>query len=409
MKFARTLTFAGIAGSTLATIIVAQGCGSSSTEETADASKTTSSSKTSGSKSSSSSSSGSGVTPDAGTDAGGGTGLPPAMSGSVTPTPTAAHNFAIHHLYIGDTDPNPTYMTDPAAWKTIGYNLDGLDTTAKSTNVCKPYTNGMLSQQVDGVGGIDNAFGSTIVPALGQLGINLSQTVYEKIIQGAFTIEIDTAGLDSTVTSQTATGLGGQLFAGLTYPGTPPLNSGGFFALTDDWPVSSELLTSSTPPLKSMISFPASYVTNGTWVSGTPIVLNLSLSLEGQTLNLQINSALVTFDYSVVGGQGIAKNGIIAGVLDTAQLLTAIKQVLGDLGTPPGEYCSFFSLVVNTIENAQDIIIDPSTGAVSNMSGTPCNGISIGLAFDADEIVVPDMVAPKTDAGTPHSCAVDGG
>jgi hypothetical protein len=420
MKFARTLTFAGLAGSVFGAILLAQGCSSSSSPEVSEdggskgstGSKSTASSGTSGTA-------GAGDASAGGADAGL-VGQPPPPGGSKTTT-TTAHNFAIHHLYVGDDDPNPSYTADPptvtgkgaaakagGAWVTAGYNLDGLVTNLASTNVCTPYVKTTVTQQLDGNNGIDNAFGSTIIPALGMLGLNLSQTVSEKIIGGSFTIEIDTTGLDDTSTSQTATGLGGQLFAGGAYDkaGTaPPLNAAGYFELTDNWPVSSALLNGTTIASGSKINFPNAYVSSGTWVSGgnsvsgNPVNIELSLSIEGQSLNLTIHDAIVSFDYSVVNGQGIAKNGIIGGVLATDEFVSAINQVVGDFGSPPGQYCSLVSLILGTIYGAQDIIIDSSTGAVTNTAGTPCNGISIGLAFDADEIAVPSVVSTPSDAG----------
>jgi hypothetical protein len=419
MSIARTLSFAGLAGSIFASVLAAQACGGSSTTETpADggSSKGSSSHSTSGSSATTGTtgSKGSSTTTTTTTsstttttmasntpmpaDAGG---LPPAMMGNPT-TSTQVHNFAIHHLYVGDDDPTPSYTADPNAWKTIGFNLDGLDTTSKSTNVCTPYTKGQTAQQADGANGIDNAFGAIVVQALGQLGLNLSQTVSEKIIGGSFTIEIDTKGLDSTNTSLSATALGGQLFAGGAYTGGAPPLTGNYFSITDNWPVDQALLANGTIAGGSKLVFPAAYVTNGTWVSGTPINLSLALSLEGQTLSLTIHHALISFDYSVSGSQGLATKGIIAGVLETQEFITAINQVLG--GISGGSYCSLAqSLFFPTILGAQDIIIN-ADGSVSNTAGTACNGISIGLAFDADEIAVPSVIAAGSDAGTLKPC-----
>ena len=410
MKFARTLSFAGLAGSTVAALLLAQGCSSSSstTEEVMDGGHSTGASSgkssTTGGNKSSSNNSTTGASSSGGstTSAAAGGGLPPAPMGKQT-TSTAPHNFAIHHLYLGDgtvtpQGMTPSYTLNDTSWKAIGYNLDGLVSTSSSTDVCTPYTKGTTAQQIDGNNGIDNAFGGIIAQKLGSIA-NLSQTVSEKIIAGSFTIEIDTVGLDGTAT-QSATGLGGQLFAGSDYDGTtaPPL-TGDYFSLKDNWPVNSALLTGTTVASGSKIKFPSAYVTNGTWVSGSPIDLTLSLSLLGQTLNITIHHALMSFDYTVgAGGQGLASNGTIAGALDTTEFLTAIYQVVGGIGTPPGSDCTLVSVVVPTIKGAQDLIIEPD-GSVDNKAGTACNAISIGIAFDADEIAAPSVVAPKTDAG----------
>jgi len=403
MKLVRTLTFAGLgAGSLAALVLMSQGCGSTAANGPEDSgtgsSSSKSSSKSSSSGSTSATSSGSNSGSASSTAVGGGT--PPPASGPAT-TSTTKHNFAIHHLYVGDDTPTPSYTPSSTAWKTIGYNIDGLDTTASSTNVCTPYTHGQTAQQIDGANGIDNAFGSQIVPQLSAIG-NLSSTVSLKIIGGSFSILIDTTGLtDSTTPAQTNTALGGELFAGSTYTGggAPPL-TGTSFSLTDNWPVSSALLTDGmTIAGGSKINFPAAYVTNNVWVSGAPVNLGLSLSLEGETLTLTIHSAVISFTRTVdSAGQNHATNGIISGVLETTEFISAINQVVGQISG--GAECSLVSAIEPLIYNAQDIIIDSTTGAVSNTAGTPCNGVSIGLAFDADEIAQPSVVAPNVDAGT---------
>ena len=48
-------------------------------------------------------------------------------------TPTV---LAISKLYLGDT--NKTGDTDPNAWKSLGYDLDGIVSTPHGTNHCKP-------------------------------------------------------------------------------------------------------------------------------------------------------------------------------------------------------------------------------------------------------------------------------
>src|SRR5579871_3438672 len=58
---------------------------------------------------------------------------PPAPSGPPS-TIIASHDYAVRHLYLGDTDRSGN--TDPNAWKTFGYDLDGKVTTEASFDVC---------------------------------------------------------------------------------------------------------------------------------------------------------------------------------------------------------------------------------------------------------------------------------
>jgi uncharacterized membrane protein YgcG len=346
---------------------------------------------------------------DTGVDAGtnGITGNPPASSGPAT-TATTPHNLAIHYLYLGDTDPTPALTTDTNAWETFGYNLDGLDSTKSSTNVCTPAVATSTIQQGDGVSGIDNAFGSAIVPNLGTFGISSSE-ISADIAEGHFTIEFDTVGLSAT-TPQTNTGLSGQFFAGVKYNPTadagPPLN-GTSFAIADNWPVSGAFLTDPTNAAGgSTVKFPSAYVTDGVWVSGAASgPVPLSLILAGNALTINIHAPIVTAPITVdAAGQFHVKGGIIAGVIDTQELLAGLGPVLLNSG-----FCSAEGIAVTLIESAQDIILSSDGKTVSNTAGTPCNAISIGLKFDADEIAQPSTAVPVPDAGPPGSCPVDGG
>ncbi len=410
MKLVRTLLLTGLGVTSLAALLLAQGCSSSSsTVSTTDGGthKDGGNATDSGKPKTDSGK----PTGDTGTDsAAAGTGEPPASSGSPT-TSTAEHTFAIHHLYLGDTDPTPSYTADANAWKSLGYNIDGKTSTMTSTDVCTPYNKSSKAQQ-DGNNGIDNAFGGVLVPALGPLIKEvdptavggMSETVTASIIGGSFTLEVDTIGFTSSPT-QTNTSLTGQLFAGGAYGSTPPL-TGTSFSLSDNWPVESSLLNGTTVASGSKIKFPQAYVNNGIWVSGTPVDLTLSLGIAGQTLTLTIHHAVMSFQHTVDStGQGHAANGIISGVIVTKELINALNVMVGDIDSTS---CTYLPILEPDLYEAQDLIID-SSGNVTNTSGTACNAISIGMGFDADEIQPPSTIAAGTDSAIGVPCGVDAG
>src|SRR5579883_916907 len=111
---------------------------------------------------------------------GGGGQPPPAPTGPTTGI-TKEHNYAIHKLYLGDTDRNITPSNN--AWTTFGYNLDGKNTTAQSTDVCQPVMGGYMGnkQQVDGANGIDNSFGHNIIPLVMNFASTPTKTVSDAI------------------------------------------------------------------------------------------------------------------------------------------------------------------------------------------------------------------------------------
>jgi len=331
-------------------------------------------------------------------------GKAPAPSGSAT-TSTTPINFALHHLWLGDSLPDSTFTTDTTGtiWQKFGYNIDGLITNQYSTDVCTLNKARGATQltQVDGDNGIDNSFGANIVPLLSSALSNLSQSVSKSISDGSFTILVDTVGLTSSPT-QTNTGLKGELFSGASYGGTPPITDAGAFVVTDNWPIGSNSLSMGTNlDAGSVVGFPTAYVSNGLWVNGSPADLTLLLLLQGQPLVLRIHEAVVTFNHTVDGsGQDHATNGIISGVLKTTEFLTEINEVAA-----AQQYCSEASLLLNFIGSASDIMHDGT-----NAAGKPCDGISIGLAFDGDAIAAPSKVIQVLDAGgMAATCVADAG
>ena len=316
-------------------------------------------------------------------EAGAGTSItaPAKPSGPAT-TVTAEHNYALSKLYLGDTD--RAGASNQLAWKTFGYNIDNKITTKDSTDVCGLASGASKSTQTDGNGGIDNSFGENILPIiLTTAGQDAAKKINDSITQGKFTIMIDVTGLDDANAKQTATGLTGFLNAGGTFDPTPGGMKQPTFTTVDDWPVRPELLTSPTDAKSSKIKFPDAYVVNGTFVNGSPGNLTLNLAIGGVALDLTITNAVITFDHT---GAGKGANGTIAGVINTEDLISKLKTVAGRISTSLCQGSAFES-IAQQIRQASDIKADGT-----NTSGSTCDGISIGLGFDASEIALPKTV-----------------
>ena len=325
---------------------------------------------------------------------GGGTsstvGGPPAKPSAGATTSHDEHNFAMHILFLGDTDRSGT--ASGTAWKSIGYNLDGKVTTKDSTDVCSLASGASKTTQVDGNSGIDNSFGENILPIiLTTAGSDASKKINDSIAKGSFTVMVDAVGLSDADPKQTATGLTGALYAGGTFDpdgGTKPT-----FTTADNWPVRPELLVGGD--IKSpKVKFGDAYIVNGTFVNGSPGDLTLNLAIGGVALDLAIHSAVITFDHPAATK---AINGTIAGVINTEELITGLKTVAGRIST---SLCtgSAFESIAQQIRQASDIMSDGS-----NASGKACNGISIGLGFTADEIGKPSAIAALA-APTDNPC-----
>lgn len=327
-------------------------------------------------------------------DAGAG-GLPPAPCSNCTPASTKVETFAIKTLFLGEADRNGGAASN-TAWKSYGYNLDGLTSTKDSTDTCTLAAGAPKTNQIDGNNGIDNAFGEVILPII-QSAASLptpSSTISAAIDKGDFTIQIQVTGLDDTAT-QNSTGLTGQLFASGAYDnGTPTFDS------TTDWPVSPAILKDGkTIAGGSQVQFSSAYITNGTFVSGDltkgGITVSVSLVFQGVALTLAVNHAVITFDHT---SPNAAANGTIAGVINTQDLINGLKQVAGRIST---SLCgSAFDGIAQQITQASDIIHDGT-----NKSGTACDGISIGLGFTGALVANPTKVAVDDGGSSPDPCS----
>jgi len=345
---------------------------------------------------------------------------------------SGSHNYAIHTLYLGDTD--RTGVTNSAAWKDYGYNLDDLVTKkacdsktkppACSDDVCTLTAGAAGITQVDGNGGIDNSFGENILPiVITTAGSDAAARINTSINDGAFTIMTYVTGFDDSAANTTsATGLSGILLAGGSYANA---HDGGMpsWDPTTHWPIVPTIMNGCNamtgcgagctygsaagacgvdPTKAATVTFPSAYQAGGTFVNGSPSTLSLNLSIGGQSLSINVHSALITFQPKAVGS---ITDGTIAGVLITSELVSALRSVAGNISP---SLCSgtAFESIAQQIEQASDIIIDPNSGTVSNSAGAMCNGISIGLGFEGTEIAAPtssDIEA--VSAAAPNPCA----
>ncbi|HEX8791029.1 MAG TPA: hypothetical protein VF765_08745 [Polyangiaceae bacterium] len=379
-----------------------------------------SSSGSSGSSSgvvSSSSSSGSGST--SGSSSGGGDQCaqlppstcnePPTPPGGQTTSSTTAHEYAVHTLYLGDTDRSG--VMNPDAWKAFGYDLDGKITNAASTDVCTLVTGASKQVQIDGNGGIDNSWGANIMPIWETLDSTFSQTVNTDIQAGGPTQLFYTVGFDDSAgNTTTAVGLSGVTLAGAQVgaDGGPPT-----WNLGTHWPIDPTSINgcangcpAGTDPIQgAIVKFPSAFQVQGAFVSGSPTDLQLTLGLAGQALRLNLHGAVVTFDPQMPGS---VTNGTIAGVLDTQEMIAALKTIAGRIST---SLCSgsAFQSIADQIQQTSDIVV--SGTQVNNAPGSVCNAISIGIGFDATEIALPtpaDIAPPQPPP--PDPCAgTDGG
>jgi hypothetical protein len=320
-------------------------------------------------------------------------GVPMPPDAGIT-TSTSVSTFAVTQLLLGETDRDGGASTN--AWKELGYDLDGRVTTMDSSGVCTLQLGANRSTQVDGVGGIDNAWGSQLVAPFQTFLVEPSPSIdaTQIIDSGEWTLLLQVTGL-SDDSNQTARGLSAQVFVGARTAGPPAFDS------TTDWPLRpSSVADASRVPFGAVVQFSDVYVMDGTFVARTSAApLSIPLVLQSHntnhpgetTLPLEIHDAVITFDHVA---PATAAHGTIAGVLDPASFVSAVRALVGRVS--PSLCGDVFAGIAAEMLDAEDILEDGT-----NAPDVPCDGISIGLGFTAQ------LVANPTTIGADPPPAID--
>jgi hypothetical protein len=304
----------------------------------------------------------SGDTSDAGADGGSEAATISDAANDVSDAPACSvATFAMTKQVLGDGS--------SGQWMSLGFNIDGLVSTAASTDVCQPNSGGdVATAYPDGDNGIDNSWGKNIVPLIVGVYPTWSSDTNAAIQSGAFSSLYEMSCL--TPKGDVPSFSTKQFLA--TSLGSTPLLDG-----TDQWPVAPELLTSAADPDSSMITFPASSITgslfdtkaNQTFAIRFPIA-----SKSGSTMiNLTLHAAHVQMTLSA--DRKSATGGVIGGVIKTEDFVTEVKKI-GYLFNLCGQ--SVLTSLITAVRQASDIMSD----GTQNPSST-CDGISIGLGFEA--------------------------
>jgi hypothetical protein len=307
-----------------------------------------------------------------GSSSSGGGIAPPSRPDGASPGDGEGVLFGTSKIYIGTKTRAGVESAD--AWKDFGYDLDGQVTDQDFSNHCTPVENAPpASVFPDGNDGVDNAFGKKLLPLLKtaagtQGGGDLEGTLNEAITDGTFTIMMDLRNLG---TGASYDPIDAALLVGKEGTGTT-------------WKVAPEFLTDPTNPDSSKVVFPNSYIVDNTWVSGDKGTVSLNISLGGVSVSLNIRAAVITMKLNDAHTE--ATDGVIAGVLDTVELTDQLR----DLVLP--------------LLDCDEVVVDGILGQIKQVSdimsdgtqdpNSQCNGISIGLGFDASLVSIDGIGAP---------------
>jgi hypothetical protein len=262
-------------------------------------------------------------------------------------------------------------------WKKVGLNLDGLETTSASTDVCQPQSSGNPNiAYPDGDNGIDNSFGKNLLPIILSIIPSWGSDVNMQIQDGRFNAMLRMLCLPPT---GDAPQLETRVFGG-TNLGYFPLFNG-----EDQWPVVPELLSDISDPLSSTLVFENSSVTGQLFDSAPneDFVLSIPIQIQDNqgTLKLSLHSARVMMTLS--DDRKSATGGVIAGVLDTEEVIEQARKVLylADRCDDP-DYDNY----ILAIRQMSDIMVDGTQDP-----GQTCNGISFGVHFEMEEVQIGDV------------------
>jgi hypothetical protein len=156
---------------------------------------------------------------------------------------------------------------------------------------------------------------------------------------------------------------------------------------TDMWPVTAESLIDSNDITSAKESFSMGYVVGNTWVSGKGD-LSISLSPDGSSPPLMLHDAVITMTFDE--SHKHAANGTISGVISTDEVAASFSQLAK---TFDPSFCDpqnpTLSSILAQIAQASDIMKDGTQDP-----SKPCDGISIGLGFEASVVQLGGVATP---------------
>ncbi len=297
------------------------------------------------------------------------------------PTGTGTSVFALRDVRYGDID--ATGASTATAWQSIGFDIDGYDTTAASTDVCQLAAGSPRATQIDGLDGIDNSFGENILPVLMTLLGNDMSSVFDKSLeQGAAStlLAVDRLGTDAN-----ASPLTGGFYLGAPMSAAPKWDG------TDRFPVDAVSFDDSN---RTALTFSQGYVSNGLFVtSPTSSVGTIALgALRGAPFTLPITH--VQLQMKLSSDSSSASDGVLSAIVPTDAFITYIASIAGNIWP---SLCGAGSLaqITTQLEQASDILVDGTQDPKA-----ACDGISVGLGFSATRV----NLGAKTDvapASTP--------
>jgi hypothetical protein len=247
--------------------------------------------------------------------------------------------------------------------------------------------------QVDGENGIDNSFGLNILPIiLTSLGSSSTSTANTALEGGDSTMLIALQGLGA---NDDASPLSGVVYHAAPAATAPAWNGGD----VRDVDTASLVGGDFSAPVVALSGYMASRTWVGTANDGAAL-LDLHLGedmMAGPNQPVPLTHVRIVMHVDASNGTA---SGVLAGIVAPAELDAWGQQLAGAISS---SLCvgSAFQSIAQQLDQSADILLDGT-----NRPGVACDGISLGLGFDAvavkvgNDVSLPPPSNPCADAGT---------
>ncbi len=278
--------------------------------------------------------------------------------------------LAIHSLWLGDTTPDGAPSKD--AWRGYGFDLDGKPSTAQSTDLCQPLKDASAeSVYPDGDDGIDNNFGHHVVPIMLGLTPTLSADASASIDEGEAPTTLFRLG-----SLGTPDGTAEALPCDHDGQSPPPAWDG-----SDTWRARSDGLEGADPasPRARFTESEVVRTSSGllVWRARGADGLRLLITVSGFVLPIPLRAVRVTATLSE--DLTHLTEGRLGGVVDLKLFVHELSMLGADVLENGCPSPTSFEPLATSIYQAADILADGAQDPA-----LPCDGISIGLGFEAD-------------------------
>jgi len=291
----------------------------------------------------------------------------PTDPGLPASTARVQHDYVIHSIDLG--------ASRAEAWKDLGLDIDGkvtaaasasargtasipgaVDTGGPANGLCQVAEGAPQTTHEDGVDGIDNAFGSQLLPALVAVGgSDLQSQLDATLASGQQTSLLSVTGIAPTGEATVSAALGGL-----------PLDRA--------WVSDGALVVSTSP-------------------GEYELVLGAVMSDKGEPVQLVLPVTHVQIVAPLSDDRAHIRQGVFSGILPAGKTAVAVQSFVTKILHDPPQWV--LDALEQTVHQASDILVD---GTQDPKRG--CDGISVGFKFDADGTSKP--LSPRSPLPLPR-------